>query len=58
MSLYRLIGQFLRRHSAAYASSGAMLAGIALLVVWIPRQIGRVVDGLVANRLAGGDLLR
>lgn len=58
MSLYRLIGQFLRRHSAAYASSGAMLAGIALLIVWIPRQIGRVIDGLVANRLAGGDLLR
>lgn len=58
MSLNRLIGQFLRRHSAAYASSGAMLAGIALLIVWIPRQIGRVIDGLVANRLAGGDLLR
>ena len=57
MSLYRLIGQFLRRHSAAYASSGAMLAGIAVLIVLIPRQIGHVVDGLVANRLHGGDLL-
>jgi ATP-binding cassette, subfamily B, multidrug efflux pump len=56
MSLYRLIGQFLRRHWGAYASSGAMLAGIALLTVWIPRQIGHVVDGLVANRLAGWSL--
>jgi ATP-binding cassette, subfamily B, multidrug efflux pump len=58
MSLYRLIGQFLRRHSAAYASSGAMLAGIALLIVWIPRQIGHLVDGLVTRQLAGADLLR
>jgi ATP-binding cassette, subfamily B, multidrug efflux pump len=58
MSLYRLIGQFLRRHSAAYASSGAMLAGIALLIVWIPRQIGHLVDGLVSRQLAGADLLR
>jgi ATP-binding cassette, subfamily B, multidrug efflux pump len=56
MSLYRLIGQFLRRHWGAYASSGAMLAGIALLTVWIPRQIGHVVDGLVVNRLAGWSL--
>jgi ATP-binding cassette, subfamily B, multidrug efflux pump len=53
MSLYRLIGHFLRRHWGAYAWSGTMLAGIALLTVWIPRQIGHMVDGLVANRLAG-----
>ncbi|MEO7391586.1 MAG: ATP-binding cassette domain-containing protein [Ramlibacter sp.] len=58
MTLYRLIGNFLSRHSAAYASSGAMLAGIAVLVVLIPRQIGFVVDGLVANRLHGADLLK
>ena len=58
MSLYRLIGQFLRRHSAAYASSAAMLGGIALLTVWIPRQIGHVVDALVENRLCGAALLR
>jgi ATP-binding cassette, subfamily B, multidrug efflux pump len=58
MSLYRLIAQFLRRHWAAYASSAFMLLGVALLVVWIPRQVGRVVDGLVANQLAGPALLR
>jgi len=58
MSLYRLIGQFLRRHWTAYALSGSMLVGIALLTVWIPRQIGHVVDGLVANRLAGAALAR
>lgn len=58
MSLYRLIGQFLRRHLSAYAVSGLMLAGIALLITWIPRQIGRLVDGLVTSHLAGADLLR
>jgi ATP-binding cassette, subfamily B, multidrug efflux pump len=58
MSLYQLIGQFVRRHWVAYASSAVMLLGVSLLVVWIPRQIGRVVDGLVANRLAGSLLMR
>ena len=58
MSLYRLIGQFLHRHSAAYASSGVMLAGIAVLIVLIPRQIGRVIDGLAANRLHDTALLQ
>jgi ATP-binding cassette, subfamily B, multidrug efflux pump len=58
MSLYRLIGDFLRRHWASYASSGVMLAGIACLMVWIPRQIGHMVDGLAAHRLAGDALLR
>jgi ATP-binding cassette, subfamily B, multidrug efflux pump len=58
MSLYRLIGQFLRRHTATYAASGVMLLGIALLLVWIPRQIGAIIDGLVARRLAGASLLQ
>ncbi len=58
MSLYRLIARFLRRNWAAYAGSAVMLVGIAGLNVWIPRQIGRVVDGLVANRLVGAALLR
>jgi ATP-binding cassette, subfamily B, multidrug efflux pump len=58
MSLYQLIAQFVRRHWVAYASSAVMLLGVSLLVVWIPRQIGRVVDGLVANQLAGSLLVR
>jgi ATP-binding cassette subfamily B multidrug efflux pump len=58
MSLYRLVAQFLRRHWAAYAVSGGMLLGIALLNVWIPRQVGRVVDALVANQFVGSSLLR
>src|SRR5437763_5318286 len=57
MSLYRLIGAFVLRHRAAYASSALMLALIALLLVWIPRQVGHVVDGLVARRWDDGALL-
>ena len=56
MSLYRLIGQFLRRHWVAYSTSGVMLIGIALLLVWIPRQVGHLVDGLVADRLTSAQL--
>ncbi|MEW6704052.1 MAG: ATP-binding cassette domain-containing protein [Pseudomonadota bacterium] len=58
MSLYRLIGQFLRRHWSAYGAAGAMLLAIALLTVWLPRQIGHLVDALVAQRLQGAALLR
>ena len=57
MTLYQLIASFLRRHWPAYVSSGFMLAGIALLIVWIPQQIGRMVDGLVARELTGRALL-
>ncbi|MEZ0306766.1 MAG: ABC transporter transmembrane domain-containing protein [Ramlibacter sp.] len=35
-----------------------MLAGIAVLTVWVPRQIGHLVDGLVGHQLAGDALLR
>jgi ATP-binding cassette subfamily B protein/ATP-binding cassette subfamily C protein/ATP-binding cassette subfamily B multidrug efflux pump len=58
MTLYRLIGEFLRRHWKSYAVSGVMLVGIASLIVWIPRQIGHMVDGLATHRLAGDALLR
>lgn len=58
MSLYRLIGQFLARHWRSYASAGAMLLAIALLIVWLPRQIGHLVDGLVSRELQGMALAR
>ena len=58
MSLARLLGQFVLRHRTAYGSSAVMLTVIALLLVWIPRQIGHVVDGLVTHQLSQGGLLR
>ncbi len=56
MPLSALIVGFLRRHWLAYASAALMLAGIALIGVWLPRQIGSIVDGLVAQRLGGWGL--
>jgi ATP-binding cassette subfamily B multidrug efflux pump len=57
MSLSRLIGGFVRSHWRAYAAAGAMLAGVAVIAIWIPRKIGSMVDGLAANRLGGEALL-
>ena len=56
-SLAGLVTGYMRRHAGAYAASAAMLAGVAMLTVWLPRQIGQMVDGLVANRLHGAALL-
>ena len=56
--LSHLIGGFVRRHWRAYAASALMLAGIALIGVWLPRQVGSMVDSLVAQRLHGATLAR
>jgi len=58
MSLSRLIGGFVAQHWRAYAASGLMLLGIALLIVWLPRQVGQMVDALLARQLHGTALLR
>ena len=52
-SLHRLIAGFVRRHARAYAGAGLMLVGVAVLTVLIPRQVGRVIDGLVGGTLSG-----
>lgn len=57
-SLSRMLGAFVREHWRAYATAAAMLSCIALMTVWIPRQVGQVVDALVAGRLQGEALLR
>jgi ATP-binding cassette subfamily B protein/ATP-binding cassette subfamily C protein/ATP-binding cassette subfamily B multidrug efflux pump len=58
VTLYQLIGDFVRRHWRSYIAAALMLIGVALLTVWVPRQVGRIVDGLVEGRLAGGALWR
>jgi ATP-binding cassette subfamily B protein/ATP-binding cassette subfamily C protein/ATP-binding cassette subfamily B multidrug efflux pump len=58
MTLAALIRSFVRRHAPAYAGAAVMLLGIALLTVWLPRQIGHLVDALVAHQLAGPALWR
>jgi len=57
-TLHRLISDFVRRHWRAYIASALMLFGIAVLTVLVPRQVGRIVDEIVAGRLAGGALWR
>ncbi|WP_047244087.1 ABC transporter transmembrane domain-containing protein [Chromobacterium subtsugae] len=58
MSLPRLLFSFVLRHLRPYCLAALMLAAVAALTVMIPREVGRIVDALVAHRLAGGDLLR
>jgi ATP-binding cassette subfamily B protein/ATP-binding cassette subfamily C protein/ATP-binding cassette subfamily B multidrug efflux pump len=58
MNLSQLIARFALRHWRHYLSSAIMLAGVAALTVWIPRQVGHVVDELVSGRLHGEALLR
>ncbi|WP_457389160.1 ABC transporter ATP-binding protein [Roseateles sp. P5_E1] len=53
-----MLAAFVREHWHAYAAAGAMLTCIAALTVWIPRQVGQVVDDLVAGGLKGDSLLK
>jgi ATP-binding cassette subfamily B protein/ATP-binding cassette subfamily C protein/ATP-binding cassette subfamily B multidrug efflux pump len=57
MSLIQMLAGFMRRHWRAYAAAALMLTSIALLTVWIPRQVGHIVDGLVTGSLRGQGLL-
>jgi ATP-binding cassette subfamily B multidrug efflux pump len=58
MSLSSLVFRFIFRHWRAYGPSAVMLVVIALLTVWLPRQVGHLVDALVARRLDTAALLR
>ncbi len=57
MSLYRLLAQFIRQHQRHYAAAAAMLFLVALFTVLIPRRIAAIIDGMVAQRLSGADLI-
>ncbi len=56
MSLFGFLKQFIRQHWARYLAAAAMLACVAVLTVSIPRQVGRIIDGLVAGSLGGSAL--
>ncbi len=58
VTLLELIAGFARRHWRAYASASAMLVGIAVLTVYVPRRVGGIIDGLVAGEVAGSALWR
>lgn len=56
MSLTGLIGLYVRQNWRPYLLSALMLAAVSALTVYIPRQVGQVVDGLVAGTLSPGAL--
>lgn len=56
LNLYRLIGGFAVRHWRAYLLSALMLVGVAVLTVWIPRQVGHIIDGLIADSKQPSDM--
>jgi ATP-binding cassette, subfamily B, multidrug efflux pump len=49
MTFFQLLFDFARRHWRAYAVFAVMLVGISSLQVWLPYQVGRVVDGMVSK---------
>ncbi len=57
-NLIRVIGGFVLRHGRAYLLSALMLIGVAVLTVWVPRQVGHIVDALIADRLSGPAMWR
>jgi len=58
VTLTASIARFAARHWHAYAGAGAMLIGIAVLTVWVPRRVGHIIDELIAGTLVGSALWR
>lgn len=57
MTLSGLIGHYVRHNWRPYLIAALMLAAVSALTVFIPRQVGHVVDGLAAGRLRDTALL-
>ena len=57
MSLSGLIARYVRQNWRPYLSAALMLASVSALTVFVPRHVGRVVDGLAAGRLDEAALL-
>ena len=51
MRLTGLIGLYVRQNWRPYLLSAMMLASVSALTVFIPRQVGHIVDGMVAGTL-------
>lgn len=57
MTLTGLIGLYVRQNWRPYLLAALMLAAVSALTVFIPRQVGQVVDGLVTGPVPG-EILR
>lgn len=54
----QLIFGFVKRHARHYMAAALMLSAVAALTVLIPRQVGHLVDELVAGHLSDDAILR
>ena len=57
MTLTGLITRYVRQNWRPYFLAALMLASVSALTVFIPRHVGRIVDGLSAGRLDGTALI-
>ena len=57
LSFAGLIGQYVRQNWNPYALAALMLGSVSALTVFIPRQVGRIVDSMAAGQVAGPALL-
>src|ERR1035437_4668620 len=58
MTLTGLIARYVRQNWRPYLLAALMLASVSALTVFIPRQVGHIVDGLAAGRLDNAELVR
>ncbi len=57
MTLTGLIAIYVRQNWRPYVLAALMLASVSALTVFIPRHVGRIVDGLAAGRLDSAALI-
>ncbi|CAN5855611.1 SmdA family multidrug ABC transporter permease/ATP-binding protein [soil metagenome] len=57
MTLYQVLIDFIRRHKRQYFSAAVMLLTVAVLTVFIPRRVGKVIDAMLAHQLDSASLL-
>ena len=57
MTLTGLLAQYIRQNLRPYVLAALMLASVSALTVFIPRQVGHIVDGLGSGRLDSDALM-
>ncbi len=58
MTLTSLIARYVRQNWRPYLLAALMLASVSALTVFIPRQVGHIVDAMAAGRLDNVELVR
>ena len=58
MTLFQFLWSFIRRHRRNYVLAALMLVSISVLTVWIPRQVGYLIDQLASHQADASVLIR